>query len=191
MLRSPFFDFDKHLPGLSNFFPEEVKTELSTHLGSHFKVVNAQILELNHNNIKLEEFDNNSTVQFHSDPYASDVFRYFVFLDDVTERDGPTEVLDRENSKDLMKENKYSELRKQKDAPGIRKLIGEKGQSALFDVSNNLHRAGNPEEGHSRILIMFVLLPSREPMGEKWFENTSNYSMKESQFSGLRRALRI
>lgn len=91
----------------------------------------------------------------------------------------------------LMEKYNYSDVRLKDDLEGIQKLTGKKGQSALFDVANNLHRAGNPKEGNSRLLIMFVILPSRKPMGEDWFNTPSNYSLKETKFSGLRRLLRI
>lgn len=112
------------------------------------------------NNLEKENYANH----FHQDGYLMIYNKIFVNLMDVTENDGPMQVVPIENRNSFLKSFKYKE-RDNYNIFGDQKLIykntGKIGECFLFSSPQVFHRAGIPEYHRDVLQITLVTIPKK------------------------------
>ncbi|MEW6044622.1 MAG: hypothetical protein AB1608_10200 [Thermoproteota archaeon] len=166
----------KHIPELSKLITDDILTLLRKYYTSPYTIVHILIrrnyfvpLEIR---TKHEMFSN----FWHNDRDAPGQIKYFVYMTDVTEKDGPFHIQTKERTRELIKMGFGSRFDYKlsqdvlEDPKHVTKILGPAGTSFFGDANSCLHRAGDPEEGHIRDMITFVIEPSKEPIKEDWIE---------------------
>jgi len=117
---------------------------------------------------------------FHSDAFTCNLLRVFVNLQDVSETEGPMILVKNDKKKLFLKETNYKtrykyDKIKNKDHYFINS--GSKGDVLLCNTTENLHRAGDIEEGKHRDMLFldFLAYP---------FNDTSDFLNDELLLSG-------
>lgn len=116
--------------------------------------------------------------RWHFDDQVTDGFTLFVCLSDVDAACGPFHVVGKADSRALLRKGFSKDLRKTSHTgglsqdtvygvPTLARLIGPPGTKLLTHTSFCLHRAGRPEPGRTRDMMMFTFRASRE-MGLTW-----------------------
>jgi len=114
--------------------------------------------------------------RWHCDRRSTDIFKLFVNISDVTEKDGPFHIQTIPRTKELMKtgfgnRHKYNLSKEVLEDPNIVvKAIGDAGTALLCNTELGLHKAGIPEKGHMRDIIQFQFVPSKKPLEDNWIE---------------------
>ena len=164
---------------LSKLITKDVLAFLSKYYTSHFTIVRIQCarnyyvpLEIRK---KFETFSN----FWHNDLDPISHIKFFVYLSDVTEKDGPSLVQPKDRTTELLKMgfgNRFDYKLSQdilEDPKYLGKMLGPAGTSFFSSPTTCLHRAGDPEENHFRDLVQFFIEPSDEPIEENWIEKCS------------------
>tara|TARA_B100001093_G_C26783665_1_gene995721 strand:- start:770 stop:1672 length:903 start_codon:yes stop_codon:yes gene_type:complete len=101
---------------------------------------------------------------FHQDSYLMTYSKIFINLMDVTEDDGPTEIVPRENRSAFVKSFNYKDRHNYNftgDHSLIKKNTGNIGDCFLFSSPQLFHRAGVPKNYRDVIQIILVALPRK------------------------------
>lgn len=109
-------------------------------------------------NLKIEYYSNH----FHQDSYIMTYNKIFINLMDITEDDGPLEVIPDQNRDLFIKSFNYKDRNNyntQGDNNLIYKNTGKKGDCFLFASSRIFHRAGVPKNYRDNMSIIIVTLP--------------------------------
>ena len=115
--------------------------------------------------------------RWHCDGSTTDQLKFFVYLTDVTEEDGPLHIQTIERTKELMKRGFYRvedyRLRDDdvEDPKYVQKFTGPKGTAFFCNTNFHLHKAGNPHPGHYRDVVSFHIEASSKPLQEDWLEH--------------------
>ena len=174
------FDFQEHID-FSRVFTDEVKEMIESHFGSYFAVDEAKAYRSFP--IATDDIEDlaNTTYNWHIGGHSPVTLKMFVLLTDVTEEDGPTEI-SRSAITSFSSDDRdiytYTDV-----APdNVEKLTGSKGTTYLFAHEQKLHRAGIVQEGRSRDVIYFRLVPSLKPLSENWTDESpyTDYHAKRS-----------
>ena len=99
---------------------------------------------------------------FHQDSYLMTYSKIFINLMDVTENDGPLEIIPRENRSAFVKSFNYKDRHKYNfsgDHNLIKKNTGNIGDCFLFSSPQLFHRAGVPKNHRDVIQLILVALP--------------------------------
>jgi hypothetical protein len=131
------------------------------YFGRNYHVPN-QILD------KQEVFSN----RWHCDGDNTTFVKLFLYLSDVTEKDGPFHIQGKKRTKELIKmgfgnRNNYKISTEELDKD-VTKLKGQKGTIFLCNCQMGLHRAGVPDIGHYRDHIIIQFGPSNKPLSDDW-----------------------
>lgn len=119
---------------------------------------------------------------WHMDNRNSSELKFFVYLSDVTEKDGPFHVQSKERTKELIKlgfgnRDHYDlPLDVLEDPNHVKKMTGPKGTTLYGNVTVCLHRAGDPDEGHQRDMVQIFLVPSEKPFSDDWINDVEEYT---------------
>lgn len=107
--------------------------------------------------------------RLHYDCHPVDTVKLFITLSDITKKDGPLTFFDQNFSKFLLKmgyreRNNYGKAHNliENSSEAIF-LIGEVGTAVLCNTPRCLHRAGIPESGRVRDLLVFSFESDNEP----------------------------
>jgi len=117
-------------------------------------------------------FDNKNTFEekehfaehFHQDSYLMTYSKIFINLMDVTEDDGPLEIIPRENRSAFVKSFNYKDRHNYNfsgDHNLIKKATGNIGDCFLFSSPQLFHRAGVPKNYRDMIQLILVALPKK------------------------------
>jgi len=120
---------------------------------------------------------------WHFDRNETSELKYFVYLSDVTEKDGPFHIQSKSRTKELLKKgfnnrqdyNLSSDVIE--DPKHVNKMTGPAGTSFFGHAAVCLHRAGDPFEGHVRNLVQFEFGPAKEKLPKDWIKNVIPHEM--------------
>lgn len=166
----------KNLPEIAQLITEDVKSLLYGYYNSHFTI---QYIIITRNyylpeDLRKEEMYSNV---WHCDHSNTSGVKYFVYLSDVTEEDGPLHIQSISRTKQLIKmgfgnRDHYDlPLEVVEDPSHVVKMTGPAGTSFLGNVTRCLHRAGFPEKGHIRDMVQFYIESSDVPLPKDWIKN--------------------
>jgi len=172
MIRDPSIVF----PEISQLITKDVLALVSRYYNTNFTISNIQCARNYHVPIEIRKDFETFSNFWHQDKDPISQCKYFVYLSDVTEEDGPFHVLTKKRTKELINsgfgnrdENKISQ-KVLEDSQYLTKMMGPAGTSFFGCPPLCLHRAGDPEKGHFRDLIQFTFKSSNSPLPENWID---------------------
>jgi hypothetical protein len=121
----------------------------------------------NHNdalNLDVDHFANH----FHQDSYMMTYNKIFINLMDITENDGPLEIIPRENRNFFIKSFNYKDMNNYNlfgDKKLIKKNVGKIGDCFLFSTPQVFHRAGVPNHHRDNMQVILVTFPKKYSEG--------------------------
>ena len=172
-------DPNKVFPELSKLITKDVIEFLSKYYTSHFTISYIYCARNYHVPLEIREKFETFSNFWHNDKQPPSEIKYFVYISDVTEKDGPFHVHTKDKSAELLNMGfgdrfNYKLSEDVLENPKyLTKMTGPAGTSFFGNASLCLHRAGDPDEGHSRDLIQFIINKSDEPFKENWIEKCS------------------
>lgn len=159
-------DIVKHLPEVFEVFNKNIIAIINGFFNSHFhidEIVTRKTVHVPKNVLDMDEVYSNF---WHCDSSPTCELAMFINLSDVTNQDGPTEAINKINTKKIIRKGKYSrdiDFNKQQvigDKKQIVKFTGDAGAVMFAQTTKCLHRASIPEEGHVRDWLSFRLYPT-------------------------------
>ena len=164
---------EKNFPELEQLLSKDVIEFLSGYYKTNYKV---QYIFCGRNYSVPEESKKEDMFSnvWHMDRNNSSELKYFIFLTDVTKKDGPFTVQSKVRTKELIKagfgnRDHYDlPLNVLEDSEFVNEMTGPKGSTLFGNVTTCLHKAGTPDEGHYRDLVQIILIPSDKPLSENW-----------------------
>jgi hypothetical protein len=192
----PNIDFQKHMPTMFELVRKsELLKVLHSYYGSYCNLLIISGTRLFHIPEKDRTFTNMLSAVWHCDNIPTDVVHLAVFLHDVTPEFGPTQLVSRQRTRELMKmgygrrHNIGVPKSVLEDPQYVKDLSSKAGTGHLMLPCQALHRAGIPQEGLIRDSLFFSFRPGLEPqqlaklsplkkkmyptvsrMGEDWFK---------------------
>ena len=178
----------KIFPELSKLITNDVLSFLSKYYTSNFTIKHIQC----HKNYSVpleirkqhEMFSN--FWHFDLDPVSQ--IKYFVYMSDVTEQDGPFHVQSKDRTRELIKmgfgnRNDYKLPQNiLEDQTYVNRITGPAGTSFFGNATSCLHRAGDLESNHIRDAITFTIDPSDEPIKENWIEKVIPHPSQNTNY---------
>ena len=134
--------------------------DLSKYYKSNVTINNVQIFRIkNENNLEIQNKEVYSNY-FHQDAYLFTYIKIFVNLMDISETEGPLEIVSINNSSKFIKKFKYKDRNKYKyvEDPIVYKNTGKAGDCFLFSSAQCFHKAGIPNK--HRDIMQIILLAS-------------------------------
>lgn len=129
-------------------------------------------------NLNEEHFANH----FHQDSYMMTYNKIFVNLMDISEDDGPLEIIPRENRNSFIKSFNYKDRRNYNlfgDKNLIKKNVGKIGDCFLFSSPQVFHRAGVPRNYRDNMQIVLVTIPKKYSEG---LDNIDDVKLFQNNF---------
>ena len=114
--------------------------------------------------------------RWHCDHTNTSSEKLFVNLSNVTENDGPFHIVSIPRTRELVKmgfgdrQNYGLDKSVLEDPAHVVKAVGPAGSALLCNTELCFHRADIPAEGHTRDLIQFKFVPSKEPLPDDWLD---------------------
>lgn len=166
----------KNFREVGELLTDDIKNLIKGRYQSNFQVTHVMCWRNYHAPAEMlggkEIFSN----RWHCDHSNTAIEKLFVNLSDVTEDDGPFHIMSRSRTKEIIKmgfgDRKNYQLDKNilEDPKYITKATGPAGSALLCNTELCFHRADIPVEGHSRDLIQFKFVPSKEPLHDDWLD---------------------
>ena len=142
-----------------NNFSEEVEN-FKNYFNSKIFVTHAKIFTnfgySQNEEKKIQYFSEN----YHTDNYIFTYFKLFINLEKVNLDKGPLHFIPKTKLKKFIKDTKYKNRYSYNDKnidDLVFKNVGDVGDSIFVNTTQNFHRAGIPENGKSRTIILFHL----------------------------------
>jgi len=126
------------------------------------------------NNLDVEHYSNH----FHQDSYLMTYNKIFINLMDISENDGPLEIVPDEMRKSFIKSFNYkdrNDYNTSGDSSLIYKNTGKKGDCFLFSSPRVFHRAGVPQKFRDNLVIIIITIP-------KYYHQNLNIKSEENLF---------
>jgi hypothetical protein len=167
-------DPSKNFPEISKLITKDVFALVKKYYNNHFTISNIQCGRNYHVPLEIRKNFETFSNFWHNDKDPVSQFKYFVYLTDVTEKDGPFHVLTKDRSIELIKLGFGNRMDYKlsgniiEDSKYLTKMTGHAGTSFFGSPPLCLHRAGDPEEDHFRDLVQFTFQASDKPMKENW-----------------------
>lgn len=145
-------------------------------------------------NIDKEKFKNESiySENFHCDKYVGTHYKQFIYLNDVSDSNGPFTYLTKSGTKKFVKKfnfkNRFTnDIVKGNYTDYENYLIGKAGSSILVNTTECLHRAGIPHKGKYRdvIVITYVASPEISDPDPLYFEKKFQQTFWDSEREGI------
>jgi len=164
------------IPEIAQLITDDIKSLLSGYYNSHF-TINYMTIGRNYyvpENLRQEEMFSNV---WHCDFSNTSGLKFFVYLSDVTEEDGSSQLQSINRTKELMKRgfnnrNNYDlPLDVLEDPSHVEKMMGPPGTSWFGNVTRCIHKAGIPEKGHIRDMVQIYIESSDTPLPKDWIKN--------------------
>ncbi|MBI49372.1 MAG: hypothetical protein CL850_03685 [Crocinitomicaceae bacterium] len=97
---------------------------------------------------------------WHCDTYINNFFKIFINISDIKDIDGPTNILSKKETKKFVRANNYLNRKSynQNSNDDIFFNVGKRGKVLICNTTQCLHRAGIPEEGSFRDLLIISVL---------------------------------
>tara|TARA_Y100000992_G_C21215847_1_gene467844 strand:- start:179 stop:934 length:756 start_codon:yes stop_codon:yes gene_type:complete len=90
--------------------------------------------------------------------FTSNTMKLFVAVEDIGINNGPLMWINKRDTKKYITKEFIAE---KDEEINIHKFIGAKGDCIIINSNQCKHKAGNPSEGYSRLMLMFQLNPSK------------------------------
>lgn len=151
------------------------------------------------NEISHELYSNN----FHNDAYVLTHFKIFFNLMDVSEKNGPLEIIPKKKNGEFIKKSKYNDRHDYKETSDLDdilyKNIGKKGEVCIFDPTQCIHRASIPAKDNYRdfLTITFICIPDKENIKKNLLTNLdifkyeNNSLIKYAKPNGFIKSLKL
>lgn len=177
-------DPHKNFPEISKLITSDVISFLSGYYKSHFKIKHIYCGKNFHVPEDIKKKHEMFSNFWHCDRTLASEVKYFVYMSDVTEKDGPFHVQPINRTKELIKmgfgnRDHYDlPLDVLEDPSHMVKMTGQCGSSFFANATVCLHRAGDPEPNHTRNLIQFIIVPSDEPFSlDNWIGKVESQTL--------------
>lgn len=132
---------------------------------------------------KLELFG----LLWHCDTRPTDQLKLFIYLSDVTDKDGPFHAQTLQRTRDLMKMGfglpwDYKlPIEVMEDPKYIVKVSGPRGTAFFANSNFLLHKAANPYPSHHRDVISISFEASKSPLSEDWLDHVKPIGAEEKE----------
>ncbi len=153
--------------------------DLSNYYKSNVTINNVQIFRIkNENNLEIQNKEIYSNY-FHQDAYLFTYIKIFVNLMDISETEGPLEIVSINNSSKFIKKFNYKDRNKYKyvEDPIVYKNTGKAGDCFLFSSAQCFHKAGIPNKHRDIMQIILLASPNTN-------EKNSDLESREDVFEG-------
>ncbi len=159
------------IPDVMTLFNPEIVRAIQSSIGSNFMIEDVFLTRNYHVEPEINSKYEILSDRWHFDHQYPDGFSLFVCLSSVTEADGPFHLISAEDSRTALNRGFNPSLRKESPNGGLRPedfkqlpsyayLAGPPGAMMLCHTSYCLHRAGVPDVGHIRDMMIFTFRPS-------------------------------
>ena len=144
--------------------------------------------------IDKTKFENKSVYSenFHCDKYVGTHYKQFIYLNNVTESNGPFTYLSKSSTKKFISKFKFKNRFSNDIVKGDFKedenyFMGDAGSSILVNTTQCLHRAAIPYKGKYRdvIVITYVASPTITDPDSMYFAKNFNESFWNSEHDGV------
>jgi len=168
-------DPDLNIPSYDIPLNDEIKKLLFDLINNHlnkdlyeleklynFKLVlsNLELKRNNHFNKNEHKFESVYSEDYHEDKYICTQIKQFIYLSEVSEKDGPFSFFKINDSKNFIRENNLfnrfslkKNYRKNINSKNEIFFLGKPGDNLIVDTSECLHRANIPEKGNYRVML--------------------------------------
>lgn len=175
-------DPEKCFPEITKLITDDVIKFVSGYYKTNFKI--KYILCVKNYPVPKEIQENNEMFSnfWHMDKHNASWLKFFVYLSNVTEKDGPFHIQSKIHTKELVKmgfgnRDHYDlPLDTLENPEFVNKMTGSIGTTMFADVATCLHRAGIPEEGHHRNMVQIFLEPTKNPISKDWVNDVEEYT---------------
>ena len=164
------------IPESVDLLNDEIINVIEQYYKSHFKVTKFAFWRNYHVSSQVAKQKELMSSNWHCDASNTSWVKLFVYLTDVTEKDGPFNVQSKDRTKELMKlgyknrSNYNIPLNVLENENFVWKATGDSGSAIMCNCNLGLHKAGIPEPGRYRDVIQFQFAPSNEPLAKDWFK---------------------
>lgn len=174
----------KHFPNMGSCINEAVQGIIEDYYQCHMNILNYHIYRIYGNEDDSNQLLYGSTATWHNDGSTAESLKLFFMLSDIKDsRDGPTRVLDIDQTRQVIKSGRFHFPDKESTtAKHIhskfkpQSMVGKKGTAFIVRTNQCLHSASVPEEGRTRDLLVFYITSSskqrtiKEQIGNANFE---------------------
>lgn len=179
---------DKVIDALNNILDNKLsntKKSLENYFSSKIFPAYVNIsrnLHYEKNEISHELYSNN----FHNDSYVLTHFKIFFNLMDVSEKNGPLEIIPKKKNGEFIKKSKYKDRYDYKEKSDLDDILykntGKKGEICIFDPSQCIHRASIPTKDNYRdfLTITFVCIPDNENIKKNLLTNLNIFKYENN-----------
>jgi hypothetical protein len=158
-------------PDPYEMFPEiegildEVSHIVKQYYGTHYVITQGRVYRTYPVPEELLEYSQAYANYWHCDGTPLDYIKVFVLLNDVDDSKGPFTYVDRETTKELAGDlyryqNGLPNSFVEDTVDEVKTFTGEAGTAMFCNTNKILHRAGIPEEGKHRDLLLIQFRPS-------------------------------
>lgn len=193
ILTDDSFNFIENNMDYRELFPDKAAKIIQESYGAHYKVISIKAYRNYHiSDSDVEHSKIGGLPQlWHMDSFSPSFLRLFVPLHDVKEENGPTQFISKEDTKEILRNyspKKYAlEPEKIEENAEIKDFTVDKGSAYLLNVCQHIHKAGIPEKGEYRDVVVFNIIPdvSTEPKFELDHENILGYRAGSRQLRSV------
>jgi len=176
-----------NFPEINKILTDELLESIQQYYQSYVNLLNIHIYRITTPSDKMLKDAYGSTVNFHTDGSTSESLKIFVLLSDVSDKDGPMNLLNVQNTKNILRNTKINLSNSdrneyiEKNYNAV-KYTGKKGRVLIARTNDCLHRATIPQDMRTRDILTFYITTSGNNKGRSEMLNTSY-----EQFLGLKR----
>lgn len=159
-------EITKSIPEIFNFMTPKIQSILEDYFNSSVLVHETSFRRTFHIPQDVLDAGEVYSNHWHCDTCPISEIAMFVILSDVTPDDGPTAIIDRAATREMIGRG-YKDRRDLatlidyfEDNPAKAEMTGQAGTVLIAETSNCLHRAGVPAKGRRRDWLEFRLYPT-------------------------------
>lgn len=181
------FDFGEHIPEINELLRGDIAEAMQTYYGSYFEPDYVQAYRNYHVPDEIVRETEVFSNYWHTDQEPIDFVKLFVTLSDVSEEHGPLHLTSRDDTRKIVNfsfnrtEDGVSGGVIDEKAGNLLRATGPTGSTFLANTNYLLHRAGVPEKGKHRDMLVIRLSPSQDPLPEDWLNDPSISLIREDR----------
>lgn len=183
--------FYKHFKSTQKIITNKIQDILECYYGSFFNVLNTHIYRTHYLDKKIlatKKIEAYGSSEFwHNDGSTTDSIKLFILLNDINEDFGPMHIINKSDTKKLIKNGFYKYKEGQSNGIiektfDVTKLTGKKGDLFLADTNICLHRGDIPKTNATRDMLVFYIASSSIK-----FNGIDPNKSSKKQFLGFKR----